>query len=538
MGMTFIKQDTQLIPRLAQGIIRKNEVKIKDGLLWALATRSANLSDKSEIISEVVNAPDWDTATKILKSQGVTTPENPSIIGMEWLGYGYEPFGQLPDERSTKNLLFDIPLDFNTCTFNDKTYSKYSSVEYTYEGNGGLSKIDVKSIQDISNEITSKITAGLNIGLFGGELSTALSYQVSKHWEYLFSRIQLFYNSYRLRFTDVNFLKQILKPSIKVEMSKALTSKRAFHDFLDNYGCYYINGIMVGAYASIYSAFSKEDFKSKKEMQVTLDAHYKVLSGGTSTEIKNEYSRTSSKETTSVISRGGKSIPTKPEDLERSSWQSEAIQSPTWIGFTGGGTPETKGLVPMYYLFDNDAQPRLIEWWKEYIQNNSHFADIGERLGAINVNGDSNSAEKGKNNTKANIYTLVPDNTNPIDVNKGAGGWYVYIGQKKIRLNDDYSSAITDLVTIRGKNAIAPVGYKKIDFDLNRGAGGDFIYLCVEYGNTEQIPIRNLSLLLSSDKWGDPYYNGWEVVKDASGGNSDLNKGAGGKFIYLLIDRR
>lgn len=63
------------------------------------------------------------------------------------------------------------------------------------------------------------------------------------------------------------------------------------------------------------------------------------------------------------------------------------------------------------------------------------------------------------------------------DLNKDAGGDYIYLYYKK---GSDKSNlgGVTDIKFVTGKNAPAPSGYKKVDLDLNKGADGEYIYLC------------------------------------------------------------
>lgn len=112
--------------------------------------------------------------------------------------------------------------------------------------------------------------------------------------------------------------------------------------------------------------------------------------------------------------------------------------------------------------------------------------------------------------------------------------------------------SITDIKIIHGgsKNISCPAGYTKINKDLNKGVGGDFIYLCYESGG-RGLPITNLFVeyshrKMSSDDyfdfdWRFDYWPQLEPMKYYPFDNNsrweicavDLNRGAGGRFIYL-----
>lgn len=220
-------------------------------------------------------------------------------------------------------------------------------------------------------------------------------------------------------------------------------------------------------------------------------------------------------------------------------WQSEASKDPAWIGFPEGGSPQQSGMVPIYFLADSALQAQAKKWWLSYLNNNHWITNVGNALCDININGDPRSSAKGITNTRQNNkYKLLPSNNAPLDLNLKAGGWYIYLGVFFSNFELVYNGAITDLKTITGENAVAPPGWTKFPADLNRGAGGEYIYLCVEHGNTEKTPIRDISVVALDKGFTGDNYNGWEVVKDASGGNKDLNCRAGGKYIYLLISRQ
>jgi len=87
----------------------------------------------------------------------------------------------------------------------------------------------------------------------------------------------------------------------------------------------------------------------------------------------------------------------------------------------------------------------------------------------------------------------------PYDLNKGAGGIFIYLATKTCSRQDPgllmdgpngLGTPITDLCVITGKSKDiqAPVGYTKVEGDLNQGTGGNFVYLCFHRGQlAEQI---------------------------------------------------
>lgn len=107
------------------------------------------------------------------------------------------------------------------------------------------------------------------------------------------------------------------------------------------------------------------------------------------------------------------------------------------------------------------------------------------------------------------------------DLNEGAGGDYIYLCVKR---GTDVSKAINGLKIVMGKGAGAPAGYQKLNEDLNKGAGGKYIYLCIRRGS--QNPIHDIQVISSKSACAKAP-DGYTMLSE------DLNKGAGGKYIYL-----
>ncbi len=162
-------------------------------------------------------------------------------------------------------------------------------------------------------------------------------------------------------------------------------------------------------------------------------------------------------------------------------------------------------------------------------------------------------------------YTLIDK-----DLNKGAGGDYMYLCYST---TDSFSAALDGLIVDNKKsNSSIPtsvysntsipmiyscgmwkldyrmldnprnkktnsVYYSRIDTDLNKDAGGDYIYLYKQI-KTSNITskIQSLDILVSDHKINDSKYNGYNVLKwySDSSTNADLNRKAGGAYIYLL----
>jgi hypothetical protein len=113
------------------------------------------------------------------------------------------------------------------------------------------------------------------------------------------------------------------------------------------------------------------------------------------------------------------------------------------------------------------------------------------------------------------------------DLNRDAGGAYIYLCYQN---GLDDQETISDITFIVNSQAV-PAGYIKINQDLNQGAGGAFIYLCYKKEITGN-PIRRVNILIGENAVPDPgFYFGTNYYSSTK---QDLNQGAGGNWIWLV----
>ena len=94
--------------------------------------------------------------------------------------------------------------------------------------------------------------------------------------------------------------------------------------------------------------------------------------------------------------------------------------------------------------------------------------------------------------------------------------------------------AILDLIVIEGKHSGCPENFNKVqrshdlDGDLNEGAGGAYIWLCVREGLSDE-PITSLNVVAEggSDGGCGSLGSDWHRMRQEQGSNGDLNHGAG-----------
>ncbi|MCT4636821.1 MAG: hypothetical protein N4A72_03845 [Bacteroidales bacterium] len=147
-----------------------------------------------------------------------------------------------------------------------------------------------------------------------------------------------------------------------------------------------------------------------------------------------------------------------------------------------------------------------------------------------------------------NSYQRVPytDGYIPVDLNKDAGGNYMYLN---FTLTDDKSYAITDIAVASydyaTNNTILPeqptvyfsdnnYSFNKYHRDLNYDAGGKYVYLSFTRNSYNDIKLRSIAISYIysyHNVTNSAFFKGydWNPI--------DLNEDAGGNDIFLAKDR-
>lgn len=225
-------------------------------------------------------------------------------------------------------------------------------------------------------------------------------------------------------------------------------------------------------------------------------------------------------------------------------WQSREYGTPTFQNSTAGGcvtdvlTPYVQSKIYDYRCVITDAEGNSVT------SDTARVTSQDKYIHSIFI-----ISEETKESAEAKAKTYENEGATVIraDLNSGAGGNYIYLGY---RTTTDKNQAITDLF-IKSTNPMIILFLYEIEtehyglskwktdgYNLNRGTDGNKLYLyTTKDSGTNRHPLYDLKVYFGTNPSGDN--PGWEVVKfQNSADNADLNKGAGGKYIYLLMKRK
>ncbi|MDQ1769956.1 hypothetical protein GQR60_13610 [Labilibaculum sp. A4] len=139
----------------------------------------------------------------------------------------------------------------------------------------------------------------------------------------------------------------------------------------------------------------------------------------------------------------------------------------------------------------------------------------------------------------SNLYisnNIIP-NAIPVDLNEGAGGKYIYLCYEKSNyiginmLNFTTSGSNFDIDSYMNSNYFTRyISDGNGIYDMNKGAGGDYVYGFFNYTPIPSDRITEIAIV-SGDSQRIIYGEGWTRI------NVDLNSRAGGKYIYVFFKK-
>lgn len=286
-------------------------------------------------------------------------------------------------------------------------------------------------------------------------------------------------------------------------------------EIFDTYGTHYIAAATVGAKATRNSTIDNRTVENSSSLTVQAEASY--------AKFANLSSSTSYNSNSKEFDQHSKSHEVYVGGTQRNTytqWKDTATDNPVFIGF-----PDHTGLRPIWDLVaDQDIKQYLKEAFKKY----SYDRQINLPLIPKTHPNQISEIEVIMGSTST-VFPPQDFDKIAVDLNRKAGGKYIYLCKKHGR-----GCPLIDIKVLEGKQAKPPRGYKKIDVDLNKGAGGKYLYFCYSKATDSvdvQDPIIDIKIISTSSKSQKSPGAGWEKNP------VDLNWGAGGDYIYMYTKK-
>lgn len=337
-------------------------------------------------------------------------------------------------------------------------------------------------------------------------------------------------------------------------------------ELFENYGTHIMFSVSLGGRLDMSYVYNNIKGDSAKKITASVKASWGAVSGETSTEINESTSYFNENSTLTVSSYGGRvDINMSSFDNAKANYQEWAtsIEDSRYLTLIKAGNLASQSeMFPIWMLIDtsvsanaspeeksaaaqrakrqaaiHDEYKRLLDEagtnLEKYVAKDVYIKDIyfGAHSGAANTKADllSKTAEK--------LYIIE------LDFNMSAGGNYIYLGYT---VTADPDEAIRDIVLHFHRNPPEKIILEKngasyllrAEYDLNKGAGGDDIFLFYTKDKAAGDPIKKLDVEIIGVTTNERTGENWSRATDWNEPKKyDLNRNAGGKDIYLWFQK-
>jgi MAC/Perforin domain len=447
-----------------------------------------------------------------------------TLPGVEAIGAGYDPFLKYACADSITVQVFDWTMaPTKSVTIDGKTYQVPSVVDVQSHNAYNYTEAYGDSINLYQTSLATTVEASGGYNFFSGSLSVEYNTQSLTRSENAFSRIQQSITTWSLRLQrPAEELRSLLLPSFRKYLDDLPRTEAAAAGLFNRYGSHFLTGIVMGGRAVLSSATNKLQVSRSHSIEETAKASYKSLTGQLTVEEKAKYQKSiesfnSTSASEQAVLGGTQASRAFDGKAGFSAWAASVANAPDFVNFVS-----TIPMDAMWRLCATEQQSAFLEnyystvWAPARSQSYQLYADYVDALVVISGSNSNVAPPIG--------YTKIP-----YDLNKGAGGKFIYLCYHKASYQafGKNKQCIDSLVIIYGRNTQPPAGYTKLPQDLNEGAGGEYVYLCYRQADwANDIAIKDVTVVGGSSSNVPPPY-GYQKVP------GDLNKGAGGDFIYV-----
>jgi len=314
----------------------------------------------------------------------------------------------------------------------------------------------------------------------------------------------------------------------------------------EKYGTHILKDIYLGGRFELNYIYTNSSNKSTEDIKASVSASNGWVSGDSSASTSTKRKEVVENSQTYVRAYGG-AVTVDPTSIDKA--QESYAEWAKGVEEGKSSFVDCTEIIPLWDIIASmdieDAESKADEYEKYFDSKSDQIASefkasvsVKTYIGSLYV-GTGDSIMKAKNALRQN--GVLEGNIINIDLNKGAGGDFIYVGYKT---TTDESKAIRGIVADYWKDSHSTNitynnhSYKIIPTDLNRGSGGKFIYL---YYTTDKNAGEPITGIQYQDNNTFQYKNAdnYEVVRcTTTGDGMDLNMSVGGDFIYLWFTRK
>ena len=409
--------------------------------------------------------------------------------------------------------------------------------------------IDAKKYQSHSTrEYAQSITAAANcqgkVGLTG---SFKASFSMDYKSEIKSNQILLSVHSKLLTRRDFMYnvtetiLADYLTDTFAADVKK-LTPQQLF----DRYGTHVLKDIYMGGRYELNYIYTNQSSKSDEEIMASVSASSAWVSGDVSAKTKEAKKDMEENSEIHILAYGG-NVTIDPTSIEKA----QATYADWAKGVNDGEIAfvDCSEIIPIWDIvaeMDIYNAEDLSENLEKYFNSGSDkissefkaSVSVKQYITSIHI-GTGNSEMTAKNVLRQ--LGILEGNIVNLDLNSNAGGEFIYLGYKTTTdptkaltgvCADYFSGANSSDITYDDSN------YTIIPTDLNKGSGGKYIYLYYTTDSNAGQPITGIQWQ-QNNNFQFKTADGYDVVRCTTDGNGmDLNMSVGGDYIYLWFTRK
>jgi len=476
------------------------------------------------------------------KNKIVTKDDKASIKTLMDLGRGYDIFDRFASGLSLRNAVLDV----------DKLIDN-EQIQRSYLGNGDFVEIEGETLEKYSKDMSTQ--AKMEGGYTGFKASLEISFSSSYR-----SESTSYYNTINYLVRDDNLFikgscnyKDYILPDVKEILDTGRYNGKTYTpaEIFQKYGGYVLVDGIFGGRLEYNVAANSQFVGSFKNFKANVKTSFNMGAASASGELDHEEAENresfNKNSSTTVITYGG----TAQDGRTLAAGQQSATALSTWRDSIPGRTVlvdfgKTGALVPIWELCSTTARAnelkKAFDDFAKGADRTINFPPPKKYISDIAViSGSSRGAALSQIDAAYPGWIAVD-----VDLNKGSGGEYIYLIYKQ---TEDFTRALGDIfleyrtsaatAATETKSHNGNVGkYIRKPVDLNKGVGkSNWIYLWwAYYGSltTMQQGVIPITQIEVVLSLTTPNPDGWTYVKwQNTTEPADCNKSAKGEYIYI-----
>jgi hypothetical protein len=343
----------------------------------------------------------------------------------------------------------------------------------------------------------------------------------------------------RLKNTAPSTLKTLLDDIFKSDIN---TQNAAY--ILDSYGTHLISRCYWGGEAEFNYSYTGTELTTEQDIKVALNATYGGFTGNASAEDKQKATELNKNSSFTSSSRGGSNTSfTMVEEFTSGydAWVQSVKANPDLCGIQSFDN----SLIPIWTIAAEVNPSKAAQILQEFnARVNTRGIALAGFVPAYTYVAALNVVEQNGENVPSGYTNLVrtdmydPNGGGVLDANAGAGGAWIRIAYKKEAGNSNHNAIAELRVANTGKSNRPPndPGWTTINFDLNKGASGSWLWLQYRKVNAnDTAAIDFIGCYTGSNPGSGEIISGYSWANGS--GRIDLNTGAGGAWLYLTVHK-